>query len=101
MVKVIKRSHKELEKEARLNKLEKIAREVCGEKFDINTAIGNIYLYSKQLILKNPDIHVYLMTGQNIILVSDPNYLNDAIKLAKTYEASDESEFIVKKYYDK
>ena len=101
MVRVIERNPEKLEKEARFNKLEKIAREVCGEKFVINTNIGNICLYSKQLVCENPDIHVYLMNGQNIILVGDPNYLKDTIKLAKTYEASGESEFIVKKYYDK
>lgn len=99
MVKIIDKSTEELKEEARLNKLERIAREVCGEKFKINTKVGNIYLHSKLLMPNNPDFFVYLMTGKNEVLVSNSSYLNDAIKLAEAYEASGETEFTVKKDY--
>ena len=102
MVKIIKKIEEERIRELRKNKLVQIANELLGNEFEIscNTSFG-IFLYKKPYEIRDDSkIFVSMFGGENRISVGNPEYLDEAIELARAYEFSGESEFTVKKNYD-
>ena len=102
MVKIAGKSLEETRKDVRESKLLKIAKEVSGEKFEIDsTLLGNINLIPKKTEEPHKTvIMVDLIYPGNRIRVNNRNYFDDAIALATAYEAAGELEFTVKKDYD-
>ena len=102
MVKIIEKTDIEKERERRNSKLVKIAEELLEEKFDIRSFFPeSIHLFKKRYeVLNKQAINVFFLGDKNEILVQSPEYLNDAISLAKAYEASGELEFTVRKDYN-